>query len=202
MQPPSNFVEISGKAGGVSEGPRREKNSRQISEYYPSPGYGFNHACHWFGRNAQFSQENGDLGGLNLIFFSGLGSYQLSHEISAEGKWPAYQLSHEISRKGKMDSIATFKTNFANFGSKPSCVPEASHCSCCGGSDTDRLPSAALPDQCRPDLPWLALPALDRVGGLHGFHPSPLQRSANRTVDCADGGGCHRRGPPRTGPRR
>ena len=40
------------------------------------------------------NQENGDLGGLNLIFFSSLDalvtvSYQLSHEISAEGKWPA-----------------------------------------------------------------------------------------------------------------
>ena len=47
-------------------------------------------------------------------------SYQLSHEISAEGKWPAYQLSHEISRKGKMDSIATFEKNFAKDGLTPS----------------------------------------------------------------------------------
>ena len=46
-------------------------------------------------------------------------SYQLSHEISAEGKWPAYQLSHEISRKGKMDSIATFEKNFAKDGLTP-----------------------------------------------------------------------------------
>ena len=46
-------------------------------------------------------------------------SYQLSHEISAEGKWPAYQLSHEISRKGKMDSIATFEKNFAKLSSRP-----------------------------------------------------------------------------------
>ena len=145
MAPLSNFVETFAKFAqislkkngrGVSEGPRREKNSETSQNTTPfwNPGYGFNHACHWFGRNAQFSQENGDLGGLNLIFFSGLGalrsrtmpfphrrpSYQLSHEISAEGKWPAYQLSHEISRKGKMDSIATFETNFANFGSRPS----------------------------------------------------------------------------------
>jgi len=72
MKPLSNFVETfvkfarissPGKAGGVSEGPRREKNSdnSQNTTQFWSPGYGFNHACHWFGKNAQFSKENGDL---------------------------------------------------------------------------------------------------------------------------------------------
>ena len=79
MVPLSTFVEtfakfaqisLKKKGRGVSEGPRREKNSEKSQNTTPfrNPGYGFNHACHWFGRNAQFSQENGDLGGLNLIF--------------------------------------------------------------------------------------------------------------------------------------
>ena len=57
-------------------------------------------------------------------------SYQLSHEISAEGKWPAYQLSHEISRKGKMDSIATFEKNFAKLVSRPTSNRRTTDCAC------------------------------------------------------------------------
>ena len=62
----SNFA----KPRGVSEGPRREKNQKSLRTLplFEILGMAFNHACHWFGRNAQFPQENGDFGGLNLIF--------------------------------------------------------------------------------------------------------------------------------------
>ena len=84
MVPLSTFVEtfakfaqisLKKKGRGVSEGPRREKNSEKSQNTTPfrNPGYGFNHACHWFGRNAQFPQENGDLGGSESNFYSGLG---------------------------------------------------------------------------------------------------------------------------------
>ena len=36
-------------------------------------------------------------------------------ELSHWKKCPSYQVSHEISRNGKMDSIATFEKNFAKF---------------------------------------------------------------------------------------
>jgi hypothetical protein len=63
------------KGRAVSEGPRREKNSEksQNTTHFRHPGYGYNHAFHCFGRNAQFPLENGDLGRLHykrILYFS------------------------------------------------------------------------------------------------------------------------------------
>ena len=121
MAPLSNFVEtfakfaqisLKKKGRGVSEGPRREKNSEKSQNTTPfrNPGYGFNHACHWFGRNAQFSQENGDLGGLNLIFSPALVRYGPVRCPSLTGG-PAINFRTKFRLKGNGQHI-NFRTIF------------------------------------------------------------------------------------------
>ena len=82
MAPLSNFVETfvkfarissPGKAGGVSEGPRREKNSDNSQNTSILPNFevlDMDSIMLVIGlvKMLNFSKENGDLGGLNLIF--------------------------------------------------------------------------------------------------------------------------------------
>ena len=49
------LISLQKKGRGVSEGPRREKNSEKShnTTHFRHHGHWYNHTCHWFGRNAQ-----------------------------------------------------------------------------------------------------------------------------------------------------